>query len=328
VARYLLRRVLLLVPVIIGISAIVFALSHLIPGDPVIVLLGQEATPAEAARLRSVLGLDQPLPVQYVKWLARAVQGDLGKTLFGGQQVGDLLKAAVPATLELSVAALIVSLIVALPLGIVSAVRRGSAVDVASMLLALLGVSTPVFWSGILLILAFSLWLGWLPFNGRGAPLLESFAALASGKGADGLVDSLKHLALPALALGTTLIGPIARLTRSSMLEVLRREYVWLARAKGLHERDVIVRHALKNALLPVVTVLGVQIGGLLGGAIVTETVFAWPGVGRLIVTAILQHDYAVSQAGVLVVAVLFSGINLLVDLSYAYLNPRIRYGS
>jgi ABC-type dipeptide/oligopeptide/nickel transport system permease component len=197
-----------------------------------------------------------------------------------------------------------------------------------SMLLALLGVSTPVFWSGILLILAFSLWLGWLPFNGRGPPFMDALGALLSGEGPDKLILSLKYLALPALALGTTLIGPIARLTRSSMLEVLRREYVWLARAKGLRERDVIIRHALKNALLPVVTVLGVQIGGLLGGAIITETVFAWPGVGRMIVTAILQHDYAVSQGGVLVVAVLFSGVNLLVDLSYAYLNPRIRYGS
>jgi peptide/nickel transport system permease protein len=234
----------------------------------------------------------------------------------------------VPATLELAVAALLLSLAIALPLGILSAVKRGSAVDAGSMLLALLGVSTPVFWSGILLILLFSLWLGWLPFNGRGPPLLEAVAAVFQGKGLSDLGTSLRHLILPALALGTTLIGPIARLTRSSMLEVLRREYVWLARAKGLRERDVVIRHALKNALLPVVTVLGVQIGGLLGGAIITETVFAWPGVGRLIVTAILQHDYAVSQGGVLVVAVLFSVINLFVDLSYAYLNPRIRYGS
>jgi peptide/nickel transport system permease protein len=327
-ATYLIRRLLLLVPVILGISAVVFALSHLIPGDPVTVLLGQETTPAEAARLRSVLGLDKPLPVQYVLWLQRAVQGDLGKTLFGGQSVSDLLRSAVPATLELSIAALVLGLVIALPLGIVSAVRRGSVIDMGSMFLALLGVSTPVFWSGILLILAFSLWLGWLPFNGRGLPVLDSLGALARGNGPADLVDSLRHLALPALALGTTLIGPMARLTRSSMLEVLGRDYVWLARAKGLRERDVVVRHALKNALLPVVTVLGVQVGGLLGGAIITETVFAWPGVGRLIVTAILQHDYAVSQGGVLVVAVLFSATNLLVDLSYAYLNPRIRYGS
>jgi ABC-type dipeptide/oligopeptide/nickel transport system permease component len=328
VATYLIRRLVLLVPVVLGISAIVFGLSHLIPGDPVLVLLGQEATPAEAARLRSVLGLDQPLPAQYIKWLGRAVQGDLGKTLFGGQAVSDLLRIAVPATLELSIAALVLSLVIALPLGILAAVRRGSATDMASMLLALLGVSTPVFWSGILLILVFSLWLGWLPFNGRGPPLLEALAALARGNGPADVLDSLRHLILPAVALGTTLVGPIARLTRSSMLEVLGREYVWLARAKGLRERDVVVRHALKNALLPVVTVLGVQIGGLLGGAIITETVFAWPGVGRLIVTAILQHDYAVSQGGVLVVALLFSGINLLVDMSYAYLNPRIRYGA
>src|SRR5437867_2211235 len=281
-ATYLVRRLLLLVPVVVGISAIVFGLSHLIPGDPVMVLLGQEATPAEAARLRSVLGLDKPLPVQYGLWFVRAIQGDLGRTLFGGQQVADLLKTALPATLELSIAALVLSLVIALPLGILSAVRRGSLIDMGSMLLALLGVSTPVFWSGILLILAFSLWLGWLPFNGRGAPLLDSLVALAGGNGPTAVLDSLRHLALPALALGTTLIGPIARLTRSSMLEVLGREYVWLARATGLRERDVVVRHALKNAMLPVVTVLGVQVGGLLGGAIITETVFAWPGVGRL----------------------------------------------
>jgi len=328
VASYLIRRVLLMVPVILGISAIVFTLSHLIPGDPVMVLLGQEATPAEAQRLRAVLGLDEPLPVQYGKWLARAMQGDLGRTLFGGQQVGELLKQTVPATLELSIAALLLSLSVALPLGIISAVKRGSTLDMFSMVLALLGVSMPVFWSGILLILTFSLWLGWLPFNGRGPPLTEAIQALAQGEGPDKLLDSAKHLVLPALALGLTLVGPIARLTRSSMLEVLRREYVWLARAKGLRERNVIVRHALKNALLPVVTVLGVQVGALLGGAIVVETVFAWPGVGRLIVTAILQHDYAVSQGGVLVVALLFSGVNLLVDVSYVYLNPRIRYGA
>ena len=324
---YVLRRILLVIPVFLGISVIVFGLSHLIPGDPVLVLLGQDATPAEAARLRGVLGLDQPLPVQYARWLVRAMQGDLGRTLFGGQAVSDLLRQALPATLELSIAAFILSLVVALPLGIIAAVRRGSVEDAASMLLALLGVSMPVFWSGILLILVFSLWLGWLPFNGRGTPLLESFGALATARGPDNLLDSLRHIALPALALGTTLIGPIARLTRSSMLEVLGREYVSTARAKGLRERQVVVGHALKNALLPVVTVLGVQVGGLLGGAIITETVFAWPGVGRLIVTAIVQHDYAVSQGGVLVVALLFSVINLVVDLSYAYLNPRIRYG-
>jgi peptide/nickel transport system permease protein len=290
------------------------------------VLLGQEATPAEAARLRSVLGLDQPLPVQYVKWLTRAVQGDFGRTLFGGQQVADLLKAAVPATLELSLAALIVSLVVALPLGILSAVRRGSAVDAASMLLALLGVSTPVFWSGILLILAFSLWLGWLPFNGRGSPLLDALGALLSGKGADALVDSLKHLALPALALGTTLVGPIARLTRSSMLEVLRREYVWLARAKGLRERDVIVRHALKNALLPVITVIGLEFAFLIGGLVVTEQVFNLNGIGKLFVESISQRDYTMIQSLVLLTSFVFILVNFLIDLINALMDPRIRY--
>jgi peptide/nickel transport system permease protein len=302
---YLLQRLLLFVPVFVGISIVVFSISHLIPGDPVVVMLGQEATPAEIARLRGILGLDQPLPVQYVRWLGRLVQGDMGKTLFGGQAVSDLLKMAVPATLELTFTALVFSLLVAIPLGVVSAVRRGSTLDYGSMGLALVGVSMPVFWMGILLILIFSLQLSWLPFNGRGVPLIDAFNALLRGQGTGPLVDSLKHLVLPALALGLTLMGPIARLTRSSMLEVLRQDYVQLARAKGLREWDVILRHALRNALLPVVTVLGLQFGALLGGAIITETVFAWPGVGRLIVTAILQHDYADSQGGVLLVAMI-----------------------
>jgi ABC-type dipeptide/oligopeptide/nickel transport system permease component len=327
VARYALERLLLTVPVLLGISVVVFGLSRLIPGDPVLVMLGVDATPQEAARLRALLGLDQPLPIQYLRWMGRALAGDLGQTLFGGQTVVDLLRATLPATLELAIAALLASLVVALPLGVLSAVRRGSPLDYGSMVLALLGVSMPVFWLGILLILVFALWLGWLPFNGRGEPLLGAFQALLAGRGFEPLASSLRHLALPALALGTVLMGPIARLTRSSMLEVLQQDYVRLAWAKGLRERDVVVRHALKNALLPVVTVLGLQFGTVLGGAIITETVFAWPGVGRLIVTAILQHDYAVSQAGVLVVALLFSAVNLAVDLSYGYLNPKIRYG-
>jgi ABC-type dipeptide/oligopeptide/nickel transport system permease component len=327
VARYALERLLLTVPVLLGISVVVFGLGRLIPGDPVLVMLGVDATPQEAARLRALLGLDQPLPIQYLRWMGRALAGDLGQTLFGGQTVVDLLRATLPATLELAIAALLASLVVALPLGVLSAVRRGSPLDYGSMVLALLGVSMPVFWLGILLILVFALWLGWLPFNGRGEPLLGAFQALLAGRGFEPLASSLRHLALPALALGTVLMGPIARLTRSSMLEVLQQDYVRLAWAKGLRERDVVVRHALKNALLPVVTVLGLQFGTVLGGAIITETVFAWPGVGRLIVTAILQHDYAVSQAGVLVVALLFSAVNLAVDLSYGYLNPKIRYG-
>lgn len=324
---YILQRLLLFVPVFLGISIVVFSISHLIPGDPVVVMLGQEATPQEINRLRGILGLDQPLPVQYARWLGRLVQGDMGKTLFGGQAVVDLLRAALPATLELTMTALLISLLISIPLGVISAVRRGSALDYGSMGLALLGVSMPVFWMGILLILVFSLRLGWLPFNGRGAPVLSALTALLSGQGLDLFINSLRHLALPATALGLTLLGPVARLTRSSMLEVLRQDYVQMARAKGLREWHVITRHAIKNALLPVVTVLGLQFSALLGGAIITETVFAWPGVGRLIVTAIIQHDYAVSQGGVLLVALTYSLVNLVVDISYGYLNPKIRYG-
>jgi peptide/nickel transport system permease protein len=289
-------------------------------------MLGQEATADEIARLRSILGLDQPLPVQYLRWLGRLARGDLGRTLFGGQEVIDLLGMALPATIELTVAAFVIGVAVALPLGILSAVHQGSILDFGSMALALLGVSMPVFWLGIMLILFFSLKLGWLPFNGRGTPVTEAISGFLSGQGPQPLIASLRHLALPAVALATNLMGPIARLTRSSMLEVLRQDYVRVARAKGLSERSVIVRHALKNSLLPVVTVLGLQFGALLGGAIITETVFAWPGVGRLVVTGILQHDYAVSQGGVLLMALVFSIVNLSVDLSYGYLNPHIRF--
>lgn len=318
---------MLMVPVLLGVTVVVFGLTRLVPGDPVLVMLGVDATPEEAVRLRALLGLDQPLPIQYFRWLNRVLSGDLGRTLFGGQEVVDLLTAALPATLELTITALIVSLAVALPIGVVSPVRRGSPLDYGGMMLALVGISTPVFWLGIMLMLVFALTLGWLPFNGRGVPLTTAVVAVATGEGLGPLVDSLKHLALPALALGVTLMGPIARLTRSSMLEVLQHDYVRVAWAKGLRERHVVVRHALKNAMLPVITVLGLQFGALLGGAIVTETVFGWPGVGRLLVNAILQHDYPVVQGGVLLLALLFSLVNLLVDLSYGYLNPKIRFG-
>ena len=325
--KYITQRVLLFLPIMFGISVVVFAISHLIPGDPVLVMLGQEATPDEADRLRALLGLDQSLPIQYVRWVARLLRGDLGKTLFGGQQVIDLLVSAFPATIELTLTAMLLGVIVALPLGILSAVYRGSAVDYGGMILALLGVSMPVFWLGLLLILFFALRLGWLPFNGRGTPLAEAMGLMLSGQGFAPLVDSLRHLALPGLALATHIMGPLARVTRSSMLEVMNEDFIQVARAKGLREREVILRHALKNALLPVVTVMGLQFGVLLGGAIATEIVFAWPGVGRLVVTAILQNDYAVSQGGVLLMALVFSLVNLLIDLSYGYLNPKIRYG-
>ncbi len=323
--RYIVRRLLLLLPVLLGVSAIVFAVLRAIPGDPVMVMLGTEAGEGERERLRAVLGLDEPVPVQFLRFLVRVLTGDLGRSITQGAPVLNLVLGAMPATVELALASLLISLLIALPLGVLAAVNERSPLDWLSMVLALVGVSMPIFWFGMLLILLFSLQLGWLPAFGRGAPLIEA-AVAALGGNPSPLQDSLSRLVMPALALGLNATAIIARLTRGSMLEVLRQDYVRTARAKGLREWTVIVRHGLKNALLPVVTVLGLQFGALLGGAIVTENVFAWPGVGRLVVVAINQRDYPVVQGGVLLVALTFSLVNLAVDLSYAWLNPRIRY--
>lgn len=326
-AWYVVRRLIQMLPVLAGISFLVFGLLHLVPGDPAAVFLGQQATPEDITRLRHAMRLDRPIWDQFVQYVWRAAHGDLGTSVFqGGQRVGVLIADHLPATVELAAAAAILAIAVGVPVGVVSAVRRGSLVDVASMAMAQLGVSMPVFWLGILLILLFSLELRWLPTFGRGEPIGAAVAALLRGEGRP-LAGSLKHLAMPAVALSANAVVLIARMVRSTMLEALGQDYVRTARSKGLAERTVIYRHALRTALLPVITIVGLQVGALLGGAVVTETVFAWPGIGQLLVNAIGQRDFPVVQGTVLAVAVMFAFINLAVDVAYAWLDPRIRYG-
>ncbi|HEV8306861.1 MAG TPA: nickel ABC transporter permease [Methylomirabilota bacterium] len=310
---YLLRRAGAMVPVIAVVSVVVFSLIHLTPGDPVNIMLREEADPATAATLRRQLGLDRPLPLQYAAWLGRAVQGELGRSIRTNQPVTDAIRQRVPVTLSLAAAALLVALAIGLPAGILAAVRRNSVVDVAATLVAISGVSLPSFWLAILLILVFSVTLGWLPPLGWVSP------------GRD-LGAWVRSLVLPAVTLGVAIAAVVMRMTRASLLEVLELDYVRTARAKGLAERRIVLGHALRNALIPVVTVIGLQAGALLGGAVITETIFALPGVGRLLVDAIFQRDFPIVQGVVLVLALNFLIVNLLVDLTYAWLDPRIRY--
>jgi peptide/nickel transport system permease protein len=315
VRRYLARRLVALVPVLAGVSVVVFLVLHLSPGDPAEIMLGSQATQEDLARLRAQLGLDEPLPVQYVRWLGHVLQGDLGRSLWTKRPVLREVLDRLGATLVLTASALVLSTLGGIALGIASATRRNSFLDRVSAVVSLFGASMPVFWLGIVLMVAFSLWLGWLPASGMFAPY-----------GGGGIRDLLVHLVLPAVTLAAASTAIVARLTRSSMLEVMGQEYVRTARSKGLVERAVVVRHGLWNALLPIVTVVGVQAGYLLGGAVLTETVFAWPGVGTLMVQGILARDFPLVQGCVLVVALTFAVINLGVDLLYAYIDPRIRY--
>jgi ABC-type dipeptide/oligopeptide/nickel transport system permease component len=320
--QYTLRRLLLIVPVIVGVLVIVFVAVRLVPGDPATVYLGPEGTPAERERITRLLGLDRPVPVQFALYAYRALQGDFGRSIFLRTDVTRLIRTTFPATLELALLALALTALIAVPLGLLAAVRANTAVDLAATLVALLGVSMPIFWFGVLAILLFSLQLGWLPSFGRGPGL---FPALGSGDPRI-VLEALRYAFLPSLTLAITSIALVARLVRSSMLEVLGLDYVRTARAKGLHERGVVIKHAFRNALLPVVTVFGLQFGTLMGGAVVTEIVFAWPGLGRLIVNAVSQRDFPVIQGSVIFIAVLISVVNLVVDLSYALINPKVRY--
>jgi peptide/nickel transport system permease protein len=315
VRRYLARRLVALVPVLAGVSVVVFLVLHLSPGDPAEIMLGSQATQEDLARLRAQLGLNEPLPVQYVRWLGHVLQGDLGRSLWTKRPVLREVLDRLGATLVLTASALVLSTLGGIALGIASATRRNSFLDRVSAVVSLFGASMPVFWLGIVLMVAFSLWLGWLPASGMFAPY-----------GGGGVADLLAHLVLPAVTLAAASTAIVARLTRSSMLEVMGQDYVRTARSKGLVERAVVVRHGLWNALLPIVTVVGVQAGYLLGGAVLTETVFAWPGVGTLMVQGILARDFPLVQGCVLVVALTFAVINLGVDLLYAYIDPRIRY--
>lgn len=286
------------------VTVVVFGLLHLTPGDPASLMLGEQATPEQIRDLQHALGLDKPLITQYARFLNHAVRGDFGTSIRAQRPALEVVLERLPATLLLAAGAFTFALSVGLPIGVLSAVKRLSLWDHGSMALALMGQSMPVFWLGLMLIIVFSVHLRWLPVSGAGGP---------------------QHLVLPAVTLGTFLIGLIIRLTRSSMLDVLGQDYVRTARAKGLAERAVIVRHALRNALIPVVTLLGLQLGILLGGAVITETVFAWPGVGMMTVTAINQRDYPVVQCAVFVSAVLVVSINWAVDVLYHFLDPRIR---
>lgn len=311
--RYLQARVLALLLILVLMSVVVFSFLHLTPGDPVEAMLGSEVDQATKDGLRHALGLDRPLPVQYGVWMSRALRGDLGASIQMHQRVSSLLAEKLPVTIELTAAASVVGLLIALPAGVLAAVRRNSAVDLGAMGIALAGVSVPSFWLGVMLILLFA--LHWRIFPSIGyVPVSRD------------PIGALRHLVLPAVTLGLGLAGALTRMVRSGVLEELGHEYVRTAKAKGLRFPTVINRHVLRNALLPTLTVLGVQVSVLLGGAVITEQIFAWPGVGQLAVQAVQSRDYPVLQGSILIIAVLATVVQLVVDLAYALMDPRIRF--
>jgi peptide/nickel transport system permease protein len=331
--RYVLRRLFLAIPVLLGIMTAVFLLLHLIPGDPATAMAGEKATVEQVERVREELGLNRPLPVQYLYFIKAAATLNFGDSLRTKQAVAGELRQFFGATVELSLAALAIALLIGIPAGVIAATHRASSLDYGTMIIALIGISTPVFWAGIVLIYILSFQLGMFPIGGiigTGIRLdrvtnAYVFDSLLTGNWM-ALRSSIHHLLLPAFVLSTIPMAIIARLTRSSMLEVLGQDYLRTARAKGLEDRRVVIQHALKNALIPIVTAIGLQLGGLLSGAFLTETVFSRPGLGRYVVAAIGARDYPAIQGTVLVVAVGFVLINLLVDVAYAAIDPRIRY--
>ncbi len=302
--KYIGKRLLMLIPVLLGVTFIVFSIMYMTPGDPAQLILGESAPPEAVAELRTDMGLDDPFIVQYGRFVVNAVQGDFGKSYTTKREVFSEIFARFPNTLKLAGVGVALAIAIGIPVGIISATRQYSFIDSASMIGALLGVSMPNFWLGLMLILTFSVSLGWLPSSGS---------------------DTWKHMILPAITLGTGSAAIITRMTRSSMLEVIRQDFIRTARAKGVSEKKVVNKHALKNALIPVITVVGLQFGYLLGGAVLTETVFSWPGVGRLLVEAIRQKDTPTVLASVVFMATTFSFVNLLVDVLYAYVDPRIK---
>lgn len=303
--RFLFRRLLLTVPVLLGVATLVFSLIHLIPGDPAQAMLGEAASPQDVADLRARLGLDRPLLEQYGSFLGGALRGDLGTSLRTSQPVTAMIAERMPATFELALAAMAFAILAAMPLGIAAAVWRGTTVDHGAMTLALMGISIPNFWLGPLLAIVFAVELGWLPVAGRGTPA---------------------HLVLPAVSLGAALAAILARMTRATLLEELREPYVQAARARGVSRARAVMRHAFRNSLVPVVTLIGLQFGAVLTGAVITETIFAWPGIGRLLIQSIGFRDYPIVQGCILLIAVTYVGVNLLTDLVYGVLDPRIRY--
>ena len=324
--RYIVRRLIQMIPLLIGVSIIVFLLGHLAPGDPVRMLLGEEATQEDVERLHAVYGFDQPLPVQYFRWFSRAIRGDLGVSIRQSIPVSKLIFERLGATVELALVSVFIAVILGIPLGLFASTRRGSIWDYITMVISLLGVSMPGFWLGLVLLSYVALHVSWLPMFGRDVSIMTGLVTLVTKFRADDLINAFRFILLPALALGTSMMAIIARLTRSSMLEVLSKDYIRTAQAKGLKKSVVVVKHALRNALMPVITMVGIQFGAMLGGAVVTETVFAWPGVGRLVINAITQRDFPLVQGGVLMMALIFTVVNLLVDVCYALVNPRIRY--
>lgn len=331
--QYFIRRLLLAIPVLIGVTFLAFGML-LATGDPTSALAGEHASPELRAAIREELGLDDPLPVQYGRFLWRLVQGDMGRSVMTRSPVQSELKQFFPATIELALAAMFIAVLVGIPLGIFAGYRHNSFIDLGTTIGALVGVSMPIFWLGLMLLWIFGLKLNWFPTTGRidqGVQLqtitnLYILDSILTGN-VPALVSALHHIALPAFALATIPTAFIARITRSAMIDVLGTDYIRTARAKGLIERLVVTKHAFRNALLPVVTVVGLQTGSLLAGAILTETIFAWPGMGRWIVNAIVARNFPVVQIGVLVFALIFIAVNLIVDLSYGWLDPRVRYG-
>lgn len=331
--QYAIKRFLTIVPVLLGISLIVFSFIHLIPGDPAVAMLGERATPQRVAEVRAQLGLDRPLYAQYAIYVGKILHGDFGASILRGDPVlWDLLRRF-PATVELATSAILIAIVVGVPMGIVSAVWRNSFFDGFSRMVALTGVSMPIFWLGLMLAWFFGVMLGWLPTGfrlGTDVTLVSAtnFYILDSllTKNPAALASSLRHLILPALALSTIPMAVIARMTRASLLEVLSQDYIRTAESKGLPQRSVILRHAMRNALLPVMTVTGLQVGRLLAGAILTETIFSWPGIGLWIYESIQARDYPIVQGATLFIASIFVMVNLLTDVLYAAVDPRIKY--
>ena len=347
--RYLIRRLISVLPTLIGVTFVIFMFQRLIPGDPAVAMLGEHASQDNVARIREQLGLNRPVLLdrealkegdwagffdsQYLRYLGRLVRLDLGNSIHRRIPVAETLAIRFPATVELALLSMLIAVLVGVPVGIASAARRNSLLDSVSMIGSLIGVSMPIFWLGLMEIMLFAVFLQWLPSGSRLSTGVEIKSitnlvlvdSLLTGN-MEGFVDALKHIAMPAIALATIPMAIIARMTRSSMLDVLQEDYIRTAHAKGLLEGVVLFRHALKNAFLPVITIIGLQTGTLMAGAVLTETIFSWPGIGKWIYDAILGRDYPIVQGGTLLIAIIFVAFNLLVDLSYAYLDPRIHY--
>ena len=328
---YIIRRIFILVPTLFGVSLIVFTMLHLTPGDPAELLLGERATEEALYQVREHLGLNEPLYVQYGLFLKRLMKGDLGQTIRTRQKVWTEIRQRFPATIELSIVALMISCVLGIVLGIISATKQYSIFDYLSMVGALIGVSMPIFWLGLVFMLVFSLNLGWLPISGRlsidvDLSVITNFYILDAVLTRNWIAfkDAIWHIIMPAVTLSTIPTAIVARMTRSAMLEVLQQDYIKTAKAKGLSQFKVVYKHALRNAMIPIITTIGLQFGVLLCGAILTETIFAWPGMGKWMYDAVMQRDYMVIQGGTLFISTLFILINLAVDLLYAVINPRI----